>query len=59
MNKNLNQWIGEGNLSCDPIIRYTDNSNTPVTNFHLYVDNFCKIIKVEHADQKKAHSTKT
>tara|TARA_A100001388_G_C28390526_1_gene321289 strand:- start:168 stop:539 length:372 start_codon:yes stop_codon:yes gene_type:complete len=37
--RNLNQWIGEGNLSCDPILRFTSGSNRPVTNFFIYIDN--------------------
>ena len=40
--KNLNQWIGEGNISSNPTIRYTTGSNRPVTNFNLYVDNMYK-----------------
>lgn len=40
--QNLNQWIGEGNLSCDPTVRFTTGSNRPVTNFHIYVDNTYK-----------------
>lgn len=40
--QNLNQWIGEGNISCDPIVRFTAGSNRPVTNFHIYVDNMYK-----------------
>ena len=35
---NLNQWIGEGNLSCDPELRYT-TTDKPVTNFFIYVDD--------------------
>jgi single-stranded DNA-binding protein len=43
MNKrNLNQWIGEGNLSCDPTLRFTNDSNRPVTNFWIYIDNSYK-----------------
>ena len=34
----MNQWIGEGNISCDPELRYTF-SQKPVTNFTLYVDS--------------------
>jgi single-stranded DNA-binding protein len=40
--KNLNQWIGEGNISSDPVVRYTTGSNRPVTNFTLYIDNTYK-----------------
>ena len=38
---NLNQWIGEGPLSCDPLIRYTGDKRA-VTNFTLYVNNSFK-----------------
>lgn len=37
--QNLNQWIGEGNISQKPILRHTNDSNRPVCNFHVYVDN--------------------
>jgi len=37
--QNLNQWIGEGNISQKPILRYTNDSTRPVVNFHVYVDN--------------------
>ena len=36
--QNINQWIGEGNISCDPILRHTSDDK-PVTNFNLYVDS--------------------
>jgi single-strand DNA-binding protein len=36
--QNMNQWIGEGNISCDPVLRYTSDDN-PVTNFTLYIDS--------------------
>lgn len=39
---NLNQWIGEGNISNNPVVRYTTGSNRPVTNFNLYIDNMYK-----------------
>lgn len=39
---NLNQWIGEGNLSCNPELRFTTGSNRPVTNFYIYIDNTYK-----------------
>ena len=34
----LNQWIGEGNLSCDPEVRRT-TTDKAVTNFFIYVDD--------------------
>tara|TARA_Y100000592_G_C5450154_1_gene308288 strand:- start:398 stop:745 length:348 start_codon:yes stop_codon:yes gene_type:complete len=37
--QNLNQWIGEGNISQKPTLRHTNDSNRPVCNFHIYVDN--------------------
>ena len=40
--QNLNQWIGEGNISRDPIVRFTTGSNRPVTNFYIYVDTVYK-----------------
>ena len=36
---NMNQWIGEGNISCDPELRYTADNSKSVTNFNLYVDS--------------------
>lgn len=43
MSRNMNQWIGEGNISCDPELRYTFDNQKAVTNFNLYVDNNYKI----------------
>jgi single-strand DNA-binding protein len=40
--QNLNQWIGEGNISRDPKVRFTTGSNRPVTNFYIYVDSIYK-----------------
>ena len=37
--QNLNQWIGEGNISQKPVLRHTKDSTRPVCNFHVYVDN--------------------
>ena len=39
---NINQWIGEGNISSDPQIRLTNQNKSPVTNFYLYVDSTYK-----------------
>jgi single-stranded DNA-binding protein len=36
--QNLNQWIGEGNISQNPVVRFTTGSNRPVTNFYIYVN---------------------
>jgi|APSaa5957512535_1039671.scaffolds.fasta_scaffold216049_1 single-stranded DNA-binding protein len=36
---NINQIIVEGNVSCNPTLRYTLAGNKPVTNFYLYVDS--------------------
>jgi single-stranded DNA-binding protein len=35
----MNQLIIEGNMSCDPQLRYTSTSNKAVTNFNIYVDS--------------------
>jgi single-stranded DNA-binding protein len=40
--QNINQWIGEGNISCTPELRYTFDKSKAVTNFNLYVDNSYK-----------------
>lgn len=37
--QNINQVIVEGNMSCDPELRYTSSTNKPVTNFNIYVDS--------------------
>ena len=39
MSRNMNQWIGEGNISCDPELRHTVDNKKAVTNFNLYVDS--------------------
>jgi single-strand DNA-binding protein len=36
--QNMNQVIIEGNMSCDPLLRYTSDDK-PVTNFSIYVDS--------------------
>lgn len=57
MSNNFNQWIGEGNISCDPELRFTFDSNRPVTNFNLFVDNTYKSKKgVEETVMKKRSS---
>jgi len=54
---NFNQWIGEGNISCDPELRFTHDSSRPVTNFNLFVDNTYKSKKgVDEAVMKKRSS---
>ena len=40
--QNINQWIGEGNISCDPELRYTTDNSKAVTNFNLYIDSSYK-----------------
>ena len=40
--KHLNQWIGEGNIGHKPALRHTNDSNRPVCNFFIYVDNTYK-----------------
>lgn len=37
--QNINQVIIEGNISCNPELRYTATSNKPVTNFNIYIDS--------------------
>ena len=37
--QNINQLIIEGNMSCDPELRYTSTGNKAVTNFNIYVDS--------------------
>lgn len=36
--ENLNQVIIEGNISCDPTVRYTSDKKS-VTNFYIYIDS--------------------
>ena len=36
--QNINQVIIEGNISCDPLLRYTSDEKS-VTNFNMYVDS--------------------
>ena len=36
--QNINQVIIEGNISCDPLLRYTSDEKS-VTNFNIYVDS--------------------
>tara|TARA_B100001094_G_C17885684_1_gene649087 strand:+ start:66 stop:422 length:357 start_codon:yes stop_codon:yes gene_type:complete len=37
--QNMNQLIIEGNMSCNPELRYTSTSKKAVTNFNIYVDS--------------------
>jgi single-stranded DNA-binding protein len=37
--QNINQLIIEGNMSCDPELRFTSTGNKAVTNFNIYVDS--------------------
>ncbi len=36
--QNINQVIIEGNISCDPLLRYTSDEKS-VTNFNIYIDS--------------------
>ena len=59
MAKNMNQWIGEGNISCDPELRHTFDSTRPVTNFNLYVDNVYRSKKDNDYDDEVAFKKRT
>lgn len=59
MAKNMNQWIGEGNISCDPELRHTFDSTRPVTNFNLYVDNVYRSKKDNDYDDEVAYKKRT
>lgn len=39
MQQDINQWIGEGNIGTDLILRHTHKTNKPVTNFFIYVQD--------------------
>lgn len=53
---NLNQYICEGNVSCDPELRYTRGTNKAVTNFYLYVDDSHKVSNDGSVTYKKVTS---
>jgi|SaaInl74LU_5_DNA_1037368.scaffolds.fasta_scaffold00014_6 single-strand DNA-binding protein len=59
MAKNMNQWIGEGNISCDPELRHTFDSTRPVTNFNLYVDNVYRSKKDNDYEDEVAFKKRT
>ena len=54
MSINFNQWIGEGNISRDPELRFTHNNNKPVTNFHLFIDS-----KYKSKDEEESYKKRT
>jgi single-stranded DNA-binding protein len=57
MSRNMNQWIGEGNISCDPELRHTFDNQKAVTNFNLYVDsNYKSKVDSEESTYKKRTS---
>ena len=43
--ENINQWIGEGNIGTDLILRHTKDSSRPVLNMILFVDSTYKAKK--------------
>ena len=60
MSRNMNQWIGEGNISCDPLLRHTFDSSRPVTNFNLYVDNVYRSKKeLDDTEDEVAYKKRT
>jgi len=43
--ENINQWIGEGNIGTDLVLRHTKDSSRPVLNMILFVDSTYKAKK--------------
>lgn len=39
MNKNTNEWIGEGNIVTDVMLRHTKDSVRPVVNMIMFIDS--------------------
>lgn len=48
--RNINQVIIEGNISCDPELRFTNDNQKAVTNFNLYVDSTYKSKSTSQTD---------
>ena len=50
MSSNLNEWVGEGNIATDVVLRHTKDSARPVLNMILFIDSTYRAKKNTNAD---------